>query len=201
MLDPIAYRQEFAQSLKKNAANVFDSQLNQANKGANEDTLISKVDAQITDLENIVSKMNLTKQQESTYTIIKSLNNGQEFNLLNQVYKDDVTGNEKQGYQVSFNNGCLGIGQNDYDIYKCDPSDKKQIFNMVNISNNVTYSNNIDKLLPYVIADNTNTQYPFNLIKSYNNDNCLTNNHGQITVQPCSTSVSQRWIPVDESSS
>lgn len=197
IFDEQAYKHDFANSLKDNAALIIDSQLKQASLTSNNDTAISQIDSQISDLEQVINKMNIKKELNTPYSKIKSLNNGQELNLISQTYTDDETGNNKQGYQVNFNNGCLAVGQNDYDIYKCDPTDKKQTFKMVNILNNIMYSNNIDKLLPYATVDTSNTQYPFALMKSYNNDNCLTNNHGQITVQPCGTSVSQRWLPVE----
>jgi hypothetical protein len=68
---------------------------------------------------------------------------------------------------------------------------------MVHVLNDIMYSNNIDKLLPFATPDKTKTNYPFTLIKSLNNDNCLTNNHGEITVQPCSILNAQQFIPLE----
>ena len=55
----------------------------------------------------------------------------------------------------------------------------------------------VTKSLPFDNVDKTKISYPFAMMKSVNNDNCLTNNHGTITVQPCYSFVAQRWMPME----
>lgn len=191
-------KRSFATEFSNNTDVLLNNIVDQAKTVENDVAQINSLKDQITDLESIVNKMNLKKKVEKNYTKIKSLNNGLELNLIDQVYTDDVTKSEFQGYQVNFNDGCLSVGQKDYDVYQCNPANKKQQFKMVHVLNDLMYSNNIDKLLPFTTIDTSKTQYPFALIKSVNNDNCLTNNHGNITVQPCSTLISQRWLAVDD---
>ena len=64
------------------------------------------------------------------------------------------------------------------------------------ILNETAYQNNIDSSLPIDNTDKTSINYPFVMMKSINNENCLTNNHGSITVQPCYSFVAQRWFPL-----
>jgi len=199
VFDANQMKRDFATSLSNNTDVLLNNIVDQAKTVENDAAQINNLKEQITDLESIVNKMNLKKKADTNYTKIKSLNNGLELNLIDQLYTDDVTKSDFQGYQVNFNDGCLSVGQKDYDVYKCDPANKKQQFKMVHVLNDLMYSNNIDKLLPFTTIDTAKTQYPFTLIKSVNNDNCLTNNHGNITVQPCSTLIAQRWLPVDDS--
>jgi hypothetical protein len=199
VFDANQMKRDFATSLSNNTDVLLNNIVDQAKTVENDAAQINNLKEQITDLETIVNKMNLKKKADKNYTKIKSLNNGLELNLIDQLYTDDVTKSDFQGYQVNFNDGCLSVGQKDYDIYKCDPANKKQQFKIVHVLNDLMYSNNIDKLLPFTTIDTAKTQYPFTLIKSVNNDNCLTNNHGNITVQPCSTLIAQRWLPVDDS--
>jgi hypothetical protein len=191
-------KRSFATAFSNNTDVLLNNIVDQAKTVENDAAQINSLKDQITDLESIVNKMNLKKKANKNYTKIKSLNNGLELNLIDQLYTDDVIKSEFQGYQVNFNDGCLSVGQKDYDVYQCDPANKKQQFKMVHVLNDLMYSNNIDKLLPFTTIDTSKTQYPFTLIKSVNNDNCLTNNHGTVTVQPCSTLISQRWLPVDD---
>lgn len=160
-------------------------------------TNISNIEKSVTDLENIVDKLNSDGIKKKTYSSIKSLNNGQEFilfNTENTLLKDSTTGAKIPGYLVGVNNGCLSVGANDYDVYKCDDRNRNQYFKMQHIMNKDMYQNAIDTSLP---IDNTNfnkINYPFVMLKSVNTENCLTNNHGSLTVQPCYTFESQRWF-------
>ena len=112
-------------------------------------------------------------------------------------YQVPETGSNVAAYLVNVNNGCLSVGANEYDVYQCNDNNVKQLFTMKNILNENDYSNNIDKSLPFDNVDKTKIRYPFAMMKSVNNDNCLTNNHGTITVQPCYSFVAQRWMPME----
>ena len=114
----------------------------------------------------------------------------------NTKFKDDISGSNIAGYMVMANNGCLSVGATDYDIYQCNDKNPKQIFKMEHVINETAYKNKFDTSLPIDIIDKKNINYPFIMMKSVNNENCLTNNHGSLTVQPCYNFVAQRWMPL-----
>lgn len=160
---------------------------------------ITKLENTITDLENIISNKKLSKISKNNYSRIKSLNNGMEMDLVgtpNTIFKDTKTGKITNAYLVNVNNGCLSVGATDYDVYNCNDKNPKQFFKMQHIINETDYANNIDKALPFDNVDKSSINYPFTMIKSSNNDECLTNNHGTLTVQPCYSFEAQRWIPL-----
>ena len=115
---------------------------------------------------------------------------------MSREKKDKNTGKITNSYLVNVNNGCLSVGANDYDVYKCNDKNPKQLFRMKHIMNETEYERNIDKALPFDNVDKKNINYPFAMIKSTNTDECLTNNHGTLTIQPCYSFVSQRWMPL-----
>ena len=160
---------------------------------------IKSLENSLIDLENMIANINRKNANNKEYTHIKSLNNGMEMNLIktpNTFFTDLKTGSNTAAYLLSMNNGCLSVGANDYDVYKCNDKNPKQLFKMQNILNELDYTNNIGKAMPFDNFDTSTIEYPFAMIKSVNNDNCLTNNHGEITVQPCYSFVAQRWMPL-----
>ena len=162
-------------------------------------TNIDKLENTITDLENIIDSKKRKKLNNINYNQIKSLNNGMEMSLVstpNTIFKDQKTGKITSAYLVNVNNGCISVGATDYDVYKCNDKNPKQLFKMHHIINETDYANNIDKSLPFDNVDKTGINYPFSMIKSTNTNDCLTNNHGSLTVQPCYSFIAQRWIPM-----
>ena len=160
---------------------------------------IQTLNDQITDLENIINSKYINNITNKKYSKIKSLNNGMDMTLTstpNTNFIDPKTGTLTNGYMINMNDGCLSVGATDYDVYKCNDKNPKQIFRMQHIINEAEYSQNIDKALPFDTVDKTKINYPFTLIKSINNHNCLTNQNGNITLQPCYSYVAQRWLPV-----
>lgn len=158
---------------------------------------LSKMEKTVNDLENIT--MNLTKNyiKDKTYNRVKSLSNGMEINLIstnNTHFQDDRTGSNIAAYMVNVNDGCLSIGANDYDVYKCNDTNPKQYFKMEHIVNEDAYQRAIDTALPFDKINKSSINYPFVMMKSISNENCLTNNHGSLTVQPCYSYVAQRWM-------
>jgi len=160
---------------------------------------IIKLSNQVTDLENMLDKLNLNKVNDKQYSKIKSLNNGMEFTLTqtpNTIFQDPQTGTNSNGYMLNVNDGCLSVGATDYNIYKCNDKNPKHLFKIQHIINEQEYENNIDKSIPFDNVDKTKINYPFAMIKSVNNQNCLTNQNGNITVQPCYSFEAQRWMPL-----
>ena len=155
----------------------------------NKDNRLTTLENSVTDLENSINNKKLLDSHNTTYYGVKSINNGMEMNLIENP--DSIN-----SYLVNVNNGCISVGANDYDVYKCNNKIQKQHFKMQHIFNQIDYENNIDKAIPFDNVDKDNIDYPFAMIKSVNNDNCLTNNQGILTIQPCSSFVAQRWMPL-----
>jgi hypothetical protein len=178
-------------------SNSNDIAKNYNNSNKINEKLITELENNVTDLENIITnkiKKNLSSTQ---YSIIKSMNNGMEFNLFNTpntVYKDTRSGIMTKSFLVGLNNGCMSVGANDYGVYKCDDKNPRQQFKMQHIINDTEYKQNVDKVINFDNVDTSKVKYPFVMMKSSNNDNCLTNNNGNITVQPCYAYEAQRWM-------
>ena len=169
------------------------------NNNINNSIQIDKLNNTLTDLENITDNINKSKIYGKKYKNIKSLNNGMEMNIIstpNTNFQDLKTGSNTGAYLVNVNNGCLSVGANDYDVYKCNDKNSKQLFKLEHIMNETAYANNIDSATPFDNIDKSSISYPFALLRSVNNDNCLTNNHGTLTVQPCYSFTAQRWMPL-----
>ena len=158
---------------------------------------ILQLENTLTDLENTITNINNSNATKTIYTKVKSLNNGMEmdlFNTTNSSYIDPKSGSNTSAYLVSLNKGCLSVGATDYDVNKCNDNNVKQYFKLENIFNDTQYANNIDNAFAFDNIDKTKINYPFTMIKSVNTENCLTNNHGNITVQPCMSFKAQRWM-------
>lgn len=198
--DPINIDNEFQQSVSDSIASQASIL---ASTYSSNNTLTSKqitnIENNITDLENIINNKKIIKINKNKYSRVKSLNNGMEMNLIgtpNTIFQDKTTGKITDAYLVNVNNGCMSVGASDYDIYSCNDKNPKQLFKMQHIINETDYANNIDKSLPFDNVDKNNINYPFAMLKSSNNDECLTNNHGTLTVQPCYSFEAQRWMPL-----
>lgn len=198
--DPNTVFQDVKNNITSNIATVNTGLNASYNAGITlNNTKITKLENTISDLEKIVANLGLNEVNNKSYNTIKSLNNGMEMKLIstpNTVFKDYKTGSNIAGYMVMANDGCLSVGATDYDIYKCNDKNPKQIFKMEHILNETAYQNNIDTSLPIDNTDKSSINYPFVMMKSINNENCLTNNHGNLTVQPCYTFTAQRWFPM-----
>lgn len=198
--NPETVYQDIGNSFSSNVSTINNVLINRYNTANTQNEVkMDEIEKTLSDLENIVSNMGLSRLSDTKYSKIKSLNNGLELGLVqtpNTFFQDPKTGDNKPGYMVSVNNGCLSVGATDYDVYKCNDKNPKQIFKMEHIINEVAYQNNIDTSLPLDKTNKTNINYPFVMMKSVNNENCLTNNQGNITVQPCYSFVAQRWMPL-----
>jgi hemerythrin superfamily protein len=198
--DPNEVYQDYQKNVSSNI-NIINSQLSSlynSNISVNNSKL-TQLENTVTDLENLITNLGLNALNNKKYNTIKSLNNGMEMKLVstpNTAFKDYKTNSNINGYMVMANNGCLSVGATDYDIYKCNDTNPKQVFKMEHILNETAYQNNIDTSLPVDNINKSNINYPFVMMKSINNENCLTNNHGTLTVQPCYSFVAQRWFPL-----
>ena len=191
---------DFQQTVSSNIDDKTDIIYSSYNtNNINNSIQIDKLNNTLTDLENITDNITKKKIYNKKYMNVKSLNNGMEMNLIstpNTYFQDLKTGSNTGAYLVNVNNGCLSVGANDYDIYKCNDKNSKQLFKLEHIMNETAYANNIDSATPFDNVDKSSISYPFALLRSVNNDNCLTNNHGTLTVQPCYSFTAQRWMPL-----
>lgn len=191
---------DFQQTVSSNIDDKTDIIYSSYNtNNINNSIQIDKLNNTLTDLENITDNITKKKLYNKKYMNVKSLNNGMEMNLIstpNTYFQDLKTGSNTGAYLINVNNGCLSVGANDYDVYKCNDKNSKQLFKLEHIMNETAYSNNIDSATPFDNVDKSSISYPFALLRSVNNDNCLTNNHGTLTVQPCYSFIAQRWMPL-----
>lgn len=190
----------FVSSISSNIGSIVSNMNKKYEPNNNTNNInITNLENNLIDLENMIANIKLNKVNNIEYKRIKSLNNGMDMNIVNTpntYFKDLKTGLNTAAYLLKMNNGCLSVGANDYDVKQCDDTNTKQYFHLKHISNETDYNNNIDKAVPFDNVDKTNIMYPFAMLKSVNNENCVTNNHGSITVQPCYSLVAQRWMPL-----
>jgi hypothetical protein len=157
------------------------------------DNIISKLKTKLDNLESQLQKDKILEPETISAQNIKSLDNGMEL----AVFHD----NDTNLYNISVNEGCLTTSDNGYSVEPCNIGSTKQKFEMKNIFSNVEYLNQVSPVYESIdMSKLDNINYPFSMMVSTNNYDCLTNNHGEITVQPCSVSKKQRWMPMQTSS-
>jgi len=201
--DPMNSYNDLGSTLTSNVSTINTALSNLYNTtigpGSSTSNQLTQLENTITDLENMTANLTNELIKKKQITRIKSLDNGLEMNLVstpNTYFQDAQTGSNVAAYMVGVNNGCLSVGANDYDVYECNDRNPKQYFKMEQILNETAYQNNIDSALPFDNIDKSRISYPFVMMRSVNNENCLTNNHGTLTVQPCYSYVAQRWMPL-----
>ena len=176
--------------------NLYDTSIG---AGSTTRSQLTQLENSVADLENMANNLAHELVKQKQFTRIKSLDNGLEMNLIstpNTYYQDARTGSNVAAYMVGVNGGCLSVGSHDYDVYACNDRNPRQYFKMEQIINETAYQNNIDSALPFDNIDKSSINYPFVMMRSVNNENCLTNSHGTLTVQPCYSYVAQRWMPL-----
>ena len=174
--------------LKKfNDALSYNDDLNYKNSDEEKNTLdkINKIKEQIHHLEQQkIFKDNY--MADIGNNSITSLQNGLDLSV-NRIPKTNK-------YQINLNNGCLSIDSvGNYFTTECDKDAETQHFYMSKIKNNKMYQSQLYPNLPPNV-NLTDINYPFSIVKSVKNKNCLQNNHNNISVVPCRAKKSQRWI-------
>ena len=151
---------------------------------------ISQIKKLILYLNNMITENTLDLDKD--INSIKSLYDGLKISIKKTDKKNkyliNLTDSEKR-----LTNSCLTV-KSDGNITTelCNPEDKKQYFEMKNILNASMYKDNIDPSL-YNPYSGNDLEYPFTIVKSFHNDNCLKNENGEISVIPCMIKKSQRW--------
>lgn len=151
---------------------------------------LTRLTGLIRDMERYASKDLVDKYEMRQVVGLKSHNNGLEVGL-----KQTAAGNDNS-YMVNVNNQCLRVpADNDYEIVPCNIDDPNQKFNIDYVYNNGQYKNKLEPGFPKL--DNIGTvKYPFVFLKANSNNNCVKNNHGLLSVEPCREYVGQRWGPI-----
>tara|TARA_B110001469_G_C9559829_1_gene277707 strand:+ start:78 stop:935 length:858 start_codon:yes stop_codon:yes gene_type:complete len=171
-----------------------DSNQKRSDAITNSNTIITSIKEKLAYLNNF----NVIDMPHQEFNSIRSLQNGTKLVIEKNKDGDD--------YLVKLNKDndtekCLSVNSNGtYNLEKCDPgSDSdQQKFDLVNITNDSMYKNNLEKgilsnkTLPAIV------NYPFNLIKSKKNKNCVGIFNNELSVTPCETKKSHRWEPLEE---
>lgn len=177
----------------QNDENIQDSKSKTTNLLSSVNNAIMKTNITPIDLTDLHDEVDfLGREYNNIKTTkprsLKSYNNGAALAISN--IKSDK-------YLVHLNNGCLGATlDNNYKVYKCNSNDAKQKFQLIPIFDESNYNYNLTQGLDKVNPGD-NLKYPFSIVKSVNNENCLSNNHNKITIEPCRVLKSQRWKEMD----
>lgn len=145
------------------------------------DDEIVKIKNQINNLSND----SIIVIPENTFTVksIKSLQNSQSLNV-NQL--------ENKKYMINVNGKCLHTNAlNRTSVKSCNEKDPSQYFELNMIYDADTYIKNIGD--NPMIENNDKIKYPFSIIKSVVNGNCVTNIDSIISTRPCIPDISQQW--------
>ena len=133
---------------------------------------------------------------DKQYNSIKSLQNGSRMALIPISDKKNTylikmnTSKYKSGYVTANDNGDICIKS------KINLKDDKQLFEIIEIKNESMYKNNLDKgLLVNQFYNTDNIIYPFSLIKSKYNKNCLQNYNNNLSLITCKPFKSHRYEP------
>lgn len=140
------------------------------------------------------------------FNSIKSLQNGSKIAIIpvpsqnnKKYYLIKVnTSKYKSGYITANDDGSICLvtkvinNNNNYD--------DKQLFEIVNINNKTEYENNLDNgLLINQFYDKNAIVYPFALLKSKYNKNCLQSFNNNLSLMTCKPFKSHRFKPQEES--
>ena len=148
---------------------------------------INQLEHAIEDIRKQLRKKNIKDEFAKQYKVVKSYNNGQELSVLKKQFND---------YMILLNNGCLSVSRdNNYKVEACNSDDPNQSFKIQPIYNKTEYKNHLDKNSRRLI-NLGELKYPFALVKSESNNNCLKNFHGKLSVEPCVESNGQMWQPL-----
>lgn len=164
------------------------NKINDTNEYVN--TSIASMNGDIETTKNKINVLNAqlknAKLPDTIYQSIKSLQNGIELNVQHL---------DKNKYIVNLNSKCLRAdGTGNYKLEECNSSDDGQIFTINDIYTDTYYNAILEPGLDSsIITSADKINYPFSVLKSKANGNCLQNNHGSISIEPCQIKKSQRW--------
>ena len=179
---------DIVNTYEENINKYLNSKQNEINNHANtKREQINQLKHAIEDIRHQLREKNIKDEFSKQYKVVKSYNNGQELSVLKKQFND---------YMLILNNGCLSVSRdNNYKVEACNSNDPNQSFKIQPIYNKTEYKNNLDKNSRRLI-NNVDLKFPFALIKSESNNNCVKNFHGKLSVEPCVESNGQMWKPL-----
>jgi len=190
---------EYLTKIKKELNTVLKDEVEKRyEEESKEKAKITTIKDKLKYLHNYIN-VNVPKKQ---FNSVRSLQNGTKLSIGEIKGKPHYSiklNNEKSILDDNNTENCLSVKANGtYEIETCNPDNNQQYFNLQNIPNSITYKKHLEKgiLRNKKIPDNIN--YPFNLIKSVNNKNCLQNFNNKVSVTPCETKKSHRWEPLEK---
>jgi hypothetical protein len=181
-----------------NLFNIYSNDL--ANERKSNKLITSSINSMLdTDIIKLTNDINFINNQtkhmsvpQTNYNSIKSLQNG--MNLSIQHINSNQT-KQSNKYLVKLNDGCLKTTPSgSYSVKPCDAADITQLFSSLPIYDSNYYNSILEKGLDLnTVASTDSYPYPFLVMKADNNGNCLQNNQGSVSIEPCGILKSQRW--------
>ncbi len=174
---------------KNNTTNKINSDTQYVNdniNSINNDLVKAKSDLSV--LNAHVQYINVP---EKIYKSIKSMQNGMELSVTNVKNND---------YLLNLNKQCLRANSvGNYTLVDCNSADTGQLFTTYPIYTDLYYNSILEPgLNASKLEASDKINYPFLVIKSKANGNCLQNNHGSISIEPCQILKSQRWRGLEQ---
>lgn len=145
---------------------------------------LSQIDDHIRNLEKSL-KIQYIQKTNKNLTSINS-----KFNGIKLSTSSILNDKNEPRHIIKFNDGCLSVSNN-YSNKPCDINDKTQHFIINHINNSDDHIKKID-----FGNVNSDTHYPFLLIKSQYNGNCISSTHNGIIVKPCNGKINDQWSPI-----
>lgn len=160
----------------------------------------SKIQKLKDNLKYINSLINLDIDNKQ-YNSIKSLQNGTKISLIpigeNSYLIKINTSKFSSGYITANENGDICLKKLQLDENK--QYNNKQLFEIIEIKNETQYKTNLDRgLLVNQFYDYDSIVYPFSLIRSKYNKNCLQNFNNKLSLMTCKPFKSHRFEPSKE---
>lgn len=136
------------------------------------------------EMEKLIRDKDFINKNIEHYKAIRSLTNDQPLNIVRVPKKGQ--------HLIVVNGQCMTSDMlGDTKLSPCNLGSPHQYFQIKNINNPDAYNLQIENGPP--VKDNDAHYYPFQVVKSYTNGNCLTNENGQLSVQPCNSKETQKW--------
>ena len=154
-------------------------------------------------LANYTSYQSDKERSTKSFNSLKSLQNGSDISIEKNANTDTykIKFKPSDNGTVNGNEKCLSIHPDGtYDIDELcneEENNENQQFELNPILNMKMYKDNLDKsILSNKFIDPTKkVNFPFYMMKSTYNNNCVQNFNNNLTVEPCQTKQSQRWKP------
>jgi hypothetical protein len=154
----------------------------------------------------VKEKVDLLKSKINSFRDYLELESGREMKTIKSISSSQngqpltviPVSNDK--HLVVINNKCFS--SNTVGLYKldnCNYLDFKQHFKLNPVYHDIDYNINLAPSSKKVInsKDNNNkdVKYPFIMVKSHTNGNCLANTDGNVYLSPCNATDDFRWNP------